>query len=716
MAGLLLVAALLAAPGDQPPAADGEPAETVPDQDEAPPSYETVVRTQRAGDGLDAQRRVDRHTPGFATGLEVDPIQPADSLPELLVRAPGTSVRSIGGLGQFSSVSLRGSSGQQVAVFIDGVPVASSMAGLLSLADLSLDALERIEIYRGFIPIEFGGAAMGGVINLVGDVHRGPARLRAIAGYGSFATREARARFDTPLGADQSVSAQLGYAGSAGDFRFLDNNATASRDDDAVVRRTNNGYERLAGEVRWDGRRGEWRWGIAQLGTFRQQGIPGDANRQTQRVQLDRLGLRTIGAVERTGVGPATGKLKLAWGISFDREQLRDPDGEVGLGANDELLRAVDLYAAPRWRTPLWRDAFLTLAVDGRLERVVVEDNLLLQPSGSLANADATRTRLGAGAGLQLEQFLLGSRLQIVPAVRLEVTDSRFRISRVEGALADRGRDVVDTSLTPRLGLRFDLLDWLQLRASAGWYFRPPTLHELFGDRGFIVGNEGLVPETGTAADAGLVVDTASGPLTLYLQLAGFASLSRDLITWQKTGPVVQPVNIAGAQNLGLEAGVTASAWQRLLEVQLSYTLLDSRNQSRETEQRDRPLAGRPRHQLFARLSGGSQFAIGSVSLEGRLSATLESVAGSFLDSSGYYEVPPYSLVGLGAELSLNRVVRLALEARNLLDARETLWRPPVATRPVIPVPVADFINYPLPGRSFWLAVSVALGEPDSRD
>ena len=44
----------------------------------------------------------------------------------------------------------------------------------------------------------------------------------------------------------------------------------------------------------------------------------------------------------------------------------------------------------------------------------------------------------------------------------------------------------------------------LQLRASVGRYFRVPTLFELFGDRGFVVGNEGLDPEWGVGIDGRL--------------------------------------------------------------------------------------------------------------------------------------------------------------------------------------------------------------------
>ena len=54
-----------------------------------------------------------------------------------------------GGLGAFSTVSLRGAPAGQVAVYLDGVPLTSAAHGVVNLADLPVTAIERIEVYRG---------------------------------------------------------------------------------------------------------------------------------------------------------------------------------------------------------------------------------------------------------------------------------------------------------------------------------------------------------------------------------------------------------------------------------------------------------------------------------------------------------------------------------------------------------------------------------------
>ncbi len=53
----------------------------------------------------------------------------------------------------------------RIPVFIDGLPLA--VPGSESLATLPVNLLQRIEVYRGVVPIRFGADALGGAINLV---------------------------------------------------------------------------------------------------------------------------------------------------------------------------------------------------------------------------------------------------------------------------------------------------------------------------------------------------------------------------------------------------------------------------------------------------------------------------------------------------------------------------------------------------------------------
>ena len=117
------------------------PPEPEPDAGEG---LRTVVTDER-GDGLDDQRDLDARTPGFATAVDVRHeagARPGDAVPELIARTPGASVRSLGGLGQFAAVSVRGSSALQIPLFVDGAPVSSGFAGLDDLSARLADDTE----------------------------------------------------------------------------------------------------------------------------------------------------------------------------------------------------------------------------------------------------------------------------------------------------------------------------------------------------------------------------------------------------------------------------------------------------------------------------------------------------------------------------------------------------------------------------------------------
>jgi vitamin B12 transporter len=282
-----------------------------------------------------------------------------------------------------------------------------------------------------------------------------------------------------------------------------------------------------------------------------------------------------------------------------------------------------------------------------------------------------------------------------------------------EGEVEDDGRNELAFGFAPRLGARLRIVDGLQLRATAGRYFRPPTLLELFGDRGYIIGNEGLRPESGTAVDGGLVLDLDRDRLDVYATAAGFAVWSEDLIQWIATGLVTRPENIAAARVRGLEASLHVEPERRAVTLTAHYTLTDSEDRGDDPTFRGRALPGRPRHDVFARGTAGWEWSVRGMPVEPRILYTAEVIAGTFLDPSGRLELPARALQGIGVELHLDRRVHFSLEVRNLLDVRTASVLFPIAGARPTPLPVSDFIGYPLPGRSLW--AELVLDLPFSR-
>ena len=84
------------------------------------------------------------------TRADLDRLSPADpSITQALATLPGVTISQNGGPGSSASVSIRGSSASQVAVFIDGIRVSSATTGVAEWADLPTSAFDRVEVISG---------------------------------------------------------------------------------------------------------------------------------------------------------------------------------------------------------------------------------------------------------------------------------------------------------------------------------------------------------------------------------------------------------------------------------------------------------------------------------------------------------------------------------------------------------------------------------------
>ncbi|HET8829294.1 MAG TPA: TonB-dependent receptor [Pelobium sp.] len=85
---------------------------------------------------------------------------------QVLGKTAGVRIREDGGLGSNFNFSLNGFSGNQVKFFIDGIPM-DNFGSSLSLNNIPINLADRIEVYKGVVPIWLGSDALGGAINIV---------------------------------------------------------------------------------------------------------------------------------------------------------------------------------------------------------------------------------------------------------------------------------------------------------------------------------------------------------------------------------------------------------------------------------------------------------------------------------------------------------------------------------------------------------------------
>ena len=140
------------------------------------------------------------------------------SLPDLLLTVPGVYVREVNGKGQYTTVTMRGSTAAQVGIFIDGVLANLGGDTAVDLSTIPVKNVERIEVYRGYIPSRFGGTFMGGVINIVTKKPE-TTDVSLEVGKSSYGGKRGSMEITAPLG-DGSLMVGTNYESSDGDFKY----------------------------------------------------------------------------------------------------------------------------------------------------------------------------------------------------------------------------------------------------------------------------------------------------------------------------------------------------------------------------------------------------------------------------------------------------------------------------------------------------------------
>ncbi|WP_142444983.1 TonB-dependent vitamin B12 receptor BtuB [Klebsiella pasteurii] len=89
-------------------------------------------------------------------------------LNDVMRRLPGVDIAQNGGMGQTSSLFVRGTEARHVLVLIDGIPMARSGIGnAIDIGQIPVSLVQRIEYIRGPRSAVYGSGAIGGVVNII---------------------------------------------------------------------------------------------------------------------------------------------------------------------------------------------------------------------------------------------------------------------------------------------------------------------------------------------------------------------------------------------------------------------------------------------------------------------------------------------------------------------------------------------------------------------
>jgi iron complex outermembrane receptor protein len=634
----------------------------------------------------------------FVTVLHPDDRPAAASVADAVATAVGAHTRSLGGLGAYASVTVRGAAPGHTAILIDGVPLARIAAVTTDLGRFSLDAFGEVDLYRGAVPVELGGAGVGGALNLLTRLGPGEhgERITASVGMGSFGARHARLHYGDTYGSVVS-STTLGYQGATGDYTYFDDNSTPlNPSDDGYRVRRNNGFDAVDGATRW-GTADRAVVGGARV-AYKRQGLPGSTANPALGAQLTTTDAIGDGAFD-AGVGGATAH-QLAY-VLVEQQHLGDPRGELGLGAAERDFLTLAGGGSSTWRFALGPHRG---AVGGEVRGERFRDRDTTGAGPALVG-----TRL-AGAITAAADVVIDppdARIVVTPAARLDLvrTAPTPMTSGPQAFVPVAARR--DLIASPRLTARYAATADATLKGSAGWYARLPTLTEVFGDRGFLLGAPDLRPERGPSGDLGAVWAPAgaTGDVDrIFVEADLFAHRAHDTIALVTSGGfVARAANIGDTRAYGAEL-VCAARYARTLSVTASYTRLVTEQLAGDPSARGKPVPREPGHALEARAEVARRAwgHLASTWLEAALQST------SFLDPASLGRVPARVLVGAGARLELAGGLYAALSIANLADTRIShlpLDPPPSPTLTESPTALTDVAGFPLPGRSFYLSL-----------
>jgi len=662
------------------------------------PADETIVIIDRAPDPEAAHDR-DRALGDapFVTVIHPEDHAATASVADAVGASVGVQSRSLGGLGAYESISVRGAAPGHTAVLVDGVPLSRIAAVTTDLGRYALDAFGEVDLYRGAVPVELGGAGVGGALNLVTRLGPGEhgERVRMLAGLGSFGATHLRAHYGDRHGRVLS-STTVGYQSARGDYSYFSDNGTPlNAGDDTYRVRENNGFRQLDAATRVGNEAQTTAGGVRFA--WKQQGLPGSITQPALDTSLSTIDV--IGDARYTAdVGAATAS-QLGY-LLVEQQRLRDPAAELGIGTQDRGYVTLSGGVSSTWHVPVARHrgtAGLELRGDRfrDSDRSGMRDPLVGDREGGALLAAVDLVADPAGA------------IVVTPALRWDLV-------RTAPAPMATGPDALaplptrwDNVPSPRLSARAAITSDVSVKTSAGWYVRLPTLIELFGDRGAITGSPELRPERGPSCDAGFVWAPAKalGDVDrIFVEASAFATRSHDTIAFvSSVGFIARALNVANSQSYGGEL-VASARIARTVSITANYTRLVTQQLTAEASYANKALPRQPGHALYAR----GDVVRRVLGRTGSLWVDASWQSQTYLDQANLMQVPARVLAGLGARVEVVAKIAIALSIDNLTDERVQYLPLVPAPRPDLtetPTALADVAGFPLPGRSLFVSL-----------
>lgn len=508
---------------------------------------------------------------GFAKRLErKDFASEFSTVSDVLDRTNGVEVRQLGGLGGYSMVTMRGVSGNQLALYVDGMLINSAQSGGAEFNLIPTALIEQIDIYPDFTPVQLSSAGLGGALNIKTlDLYK--RRGEASVTQGSYGQE----RYS--LIASDQVSGWGWLAGvnlesADNDFKVQDNNGTPDNsNDDFETTFLNAEYERQTGLLkigrRWDEDRQLDALLVINHGD---RGVPAQNNNveNDASVEVDETRFQA-----RYHFGLGDGDAVLRAYATDTTEWFVDREGNVATGVVD-LKTDSRVFGMASIYEYGWRNSISVANVEYRTEQYRQTNRIV----DELA-VDNERNQLFLS--LQNDAYFLQDQLMLSLILRQQWLQDKVNLipDNIMGFYVADAQDFTelsDSEQSAHAGLAYQMSDTLLIKFNVAQQARVPTMRERFGLQGRLVGNPDLTSEISNNLDVGLVWESS----LLALSALYFWKDIDDAIVTQVDGSGTGRADNVGAARIEgaeIELSWTLTEW---LGLYLGTTLMDSENRS----------------------------------------------------------------------------------------------------------------------------------------
>ncbi len=496
----------------------------------------------------------------FSTSIDLDEFKGEYSTSsELLNLSPGVNVRDFGGFGQFKTISIRGSSDDQVVVLLDGIRLNNPLSGGVDLSTIPINYVDEFEIIRGGASALAGSDAIGGVINIKTKSFEETFTSSSVT-YGSFNTLSVNLSRADKIG-EFGYFFSFNYSRSNGDFDFESINGLQ-------LERINNEFDAFSFLTKLGYELNGWKIGFLNEFFYDDKGVPGLG--EFQEVNSNQKDLRNLTNIQLKKEGFINENLDFESNVfnRFDKFEFDNPNPLVGIPINtDSKLYSFGANSKLTWYAP--KENVATFASELKFD--------LLQ-NGDFD--DPKRVNLSFFAGDEI--YLFNKRLLLNPISRLDIFSTY-----------DDDESSADVTFSPKLGSIFYLTDRVLFKGNIAYSNRIPNFSELFfPEQGFIGGNPELDNEKSFDFDFGI---SFLHPKVAF-ELSYFRTQIDDTILFVFINAQrIEPRNVGEVTQQGIESLLILKPFS-FFELFAAYTFLDG-----EIDDTGAQLPGRPENKLDVR-------------------------------------------------------------------------------------------------------------------